>query len=388
MKPKRIILLLVMLQMLGSGFAFAQMKFTVTVQFPANVDQNNLTIFYDNGREEIALKPELNGGKVTISDTYYSKFASIGFNMPASDPMRPHYKSFFIADKPAQIVFASAKAHESPFGNFTLKNAYDMDRMGAEKMKAYISEVENDFFNFLSANQNKLGTSDSLVAILFQKSTLMSEKKAEFVKQNSALYYSFWLFRKELAQNKLLNVDSLTAVFNTVFPAKWKQSAEGTSVAKSLRGRNIKKGQQVPEFSAIDFTGKTFTNKDFQGKYLLINFWASWCKPCLEEMPVITNVQDSYSKDKLEVLYISLDKDLAVSMKTLERYGMKGVHIKGNADLVATFGAQAIPVVYLIDPDGKVVYSRDEENDPHLKILPDILKTGLKINSRTMPKSP
>lgn len=359
------------------GVAVAQKKFTATIQFPSQLNSKNISLSYDNGIEIINVKPDFKEGKITISDTFYSQYATLEIVYPSGNPMLPHYKAFFVTDKPATIAFTASNSLEEPLEHYELKNAHDINGMGADKMKTFVSTEEKDFFDFMAANQAKLGASDSLVAILFEKSTRLANKKAAFVKQNGELYYSFWLFRRELTPNTLLSADSLLSIFNTAFPADFKQSREGVEVEKVLRGRNIKKGQEVSNFSVTDVNGEATKTSDYRGKYLLINFWASWCKPCLEEMPVITEIRKRYSADKLEVLFITLDQDSTVSAKTVEKYKMKGVHIMGNADLITIFGAQAIPVVYLVDPEGIVIYSRDEEKDVQLQLLPEILEKRL-----------
>ncbi len=373
-KIKLLILVLYTLANLSGIAALAQRNFTATIQVPFQFEAKDATITYDNGKEQIKVKPEFRGGKLTVSDAFFSEYATIEISYPSQDPMRPYYKAFFITDKPASITFTATPAADNPLTRYKLKNAHDIDSKGAARMKDFVSEEEEDFFAFMAANQEKLGTSDSLVKVLFQKSERLLGKKVAYVNRYGSEYYSFWLFRRELAFNQLLDSDSLLATFNHAFPAKFKQSEEGLEVAKVLNGRNIKKGQLAPNFSATDKTGKDIKLSDFKGKFTLINFWASWCKPCLEEMPVITELRTRYPVEKLEIIFVTLDNNPALATKTIEKYKMTGVHVKGSADLVATYGAQAIPVVYLIDPEGRVIYSRDEERDYQLQLLPELLK--------------
>ncbi|HEY4651427.1 MAG TPA: TlpA disulfide reductase family protein [Pontibacter sp.] len=373
MKNKLLALGLCFVGSLISVAALAQGKFTATIQLSPQLDPEDVTVYYDNGKELIQVESEFKAGKLIVSETYFSKYATIELSYPSPNPIRSYYKAFFISDKPATIRFTPTTVANNPLASYKLKNAYDIDSKGKAKMETFISAEERDFFEFLDANQTKFGESDSLVKVLFQKSERLALKKAEYIKKHANEYYSFWLFRREIAGNKLLVADSLLATFNHAFPAEFKNSAEGIQVAKVLRGMNIKKGQPAPDFFATDERGKEVRLTDFKGKFVLINFWASWCKPCLEEMPVIVEMKEKYP-EKLEVVFITLDSNADLAAKAVEKYRMSGIHIRGNADLVATYGAQAIPVVYLVDPEGNVIYSRHEEGDPQLQQLPGLLQ--------------
>jgi thiol-disulfide isomerase/thioredoxin len=64
---------------------------------------------------------------------------------------------------------------------------------------------------------------------------------------------------------------------------------------------NTPKNTQLPQFSVVDINGKTHNNNTVKGKYLVVNFWATWCPPCLKEIPAFVDFYEKHS-DKVEIL--------------------------------------------------------------------------------------
>jgi thiol-disulfide isomerase/thioredoxin len=362
-----------------NAVALSQKKFSATIQFPSQLDKTHIQLSYDNGKKEVKVKSLFSKKQITIVDSFYSKYAAIIFNYFDKSGMFLNSKSFFVTDKPAQIIFYSQ--NKKPLEKCKLINAYDLASMGAEKLALFDSSERRDFENFMVANRDKFGTNDSLQIIAGEKGLKLWRKELEFITENRNLYYSFWLFRREIIPRLFTNADSLLEIYNSVFPDSFKQSTEGAEILKVLEGRiHTRKNQQAPAFSAIDTRGKTISLSEYHGKYVILNFWASWCSPCIEEIPALKRIRDSYSEDRLEIISITYDKDTMAFSRAVKKYNMNWIHIFGNEDLIKKYGDQAVPMVYLLDDTGKVIYSREEDKDfgeQKLLFLSKILKERL-----------
>jgi thiol-disulfide isomerase/thioredoxin len=362
-----------------NAVGLSQKKFSATIQFPSQLDKTHIQLLYDNGKKEIKVKSVFSNRQITISDSFYSKYATITINYLDKRGMYLNSKSFFVPDEPAQINFYLQ--NKKPLEKYKLKNAYDLDSMGAEKLKLFDSSESRDFEDFMSAHRDEFGTSDSLQIIAGEKGLKLWNKELEFITENRNLYYSFWLFRREIIPRLFTNADSLLEIYNSVFPDSFKQSTEGAEILKVLEGRiHTRKNQQAPAFTAIDTRGKTISLSEYHGKYVILSFWASWCSPCIEEIPALKRIRDSYSEDRLEIISITYDKDTMAFSRAVKKYNMNWIHIFGNEDLIKKYGDQAVPMVYLLDDTGKVIYSREEDKDfgeQKLLFLSKILKERL-----------
>jgi len=158
-------------------------------------------------------------------------------------------------------------------------------------------------------------------------------------------------------------------------------------VQKTLIGQHITQafaldektaaGQMAPAIAMADKDGKIVHLSDFKGKYVLVDFWASWCGPCRKENPNVVAAYKKYHDKGFEVLGVSLDSNKESWLKAVAADGLTWTHVsdlKGWANAAAAeYGVKAVPASFLIGPDGKVV-GRDLRGEALNKKLGELMK--------------
>jgi cytochrome c biogenesis protein CcmG/thiol:disulfide interchange protein DsbE len=114
-------------------------------------------------------------------------------------------------------------------------------------------------------------------------------------------------------------------------------------------------GHAAPNFSRADLSQRKIVLNSFRGKVVLLNFWATWCEPCLTEMPTFVEWQKQYGSGNFQVIGISMDDAAAEVIATVSRLKLNYPVVMGDEYLGAAYGGVlGLPVTFLIDRDGKI----------------------------------
>jgi cytochrome c biogenesis protein CcmG/thiol:disulfide interchange protein DsbE len=117
----------------------------------------------------------------------------------------------------------------------------------------------------------------------------------------------------------------------------------------------LDRGSRAPEIGLIDMRGNRVSLASLKGKVVLIDFWASWCKPCKEEMPVLERLHKKYGDKGLVVVGVSVDKDLAKAKEFVARNGVSFPIVHDAEHAVASRYAPAkMPSSFLVDKTGVI----------------------------------
>jgi len=117
-------------------------------------------------------------------------------------------------------------------------------------------------------------------------------------------------------------------------------------------------GKQAPDFKLKTLDGKEVSLSDYRGKVVLINFWATWCPPCREEMPLFERVYKKYRDKGFEILAISTDTSTEPVKKFVKEYKLSFLILMDADNVSGLYGIQGLPTSFLIDREGKIVKVR------------------------------
>lgn len=229
----------------------------------------------------------------------------------------------------------------------------------AGKLQTQFTEFNNKIFNLDTAYQKKADqyrkeskNTDSLDSQYNQKkyALILSE-----VRNYPGSIVTAYLVKRNLDEE--MSIPYLEELYRSLDNKNNYYSKDLLTVINGKKQTQL--NRPAPKFQIVDNDNRTLTNETFKGKYLLIDFWASWCVPCREQNPFLVKAYNKFASKGLEIISISVDKNKQAwqdavkhdKLAWIQVCDLKGAASKINRD----FGFLTIPTNFLIDKEGVII---------------------------------
>lgn len=180
--------------------------------------------------------------------------------------------------------------------------------------------------------------------------TIILEK---FIRSHSDSYASVYLLAKYMG-----NMSPEAIQSNYSLLSRKRQNSDLGKVIFNFMGavKSTLVDSKIKDFILFGPDGKKVSTKSLRGKYVLLDFWASWCRPCIAEFPNFKTLYEKYKDKNFEILSVSVDKNSQVWLKTLQKHSLPWLQvIDDKQSQAANFAVLGYPTKFLIDPEGRII---------------------------------
>jgi len=216
---------------------------------------------------------------------------------------------------------------------------------------------------------------DSLVAVVNKTVAAIQNQVDLFIKEKPGSPVSAFIL---YITQQLNNDPSVLEQRFNLLTDKAKNNTYGKQLSEVIQANSFGSiGSSAPDFTQNDETGKPVSLSSFKGKYVLIDFWASWCGPCRRENPNVVAAFNAYKNKNFTILGVSLDQDRQKWLDAVKADNLNWTQVSDlaywNNAVAKKYKVNSIPQNYLIDPNGKIIAKNLRGEELH-KILAQTLK--------------
>ncbi|MQP29991.1 redoxin family protein [Sphingobacterium faecium] len=357
--------LLLLLLLLPSSFVWGQEHVRLNIHLEG-IDGGRLKIYFDDGLVNNLINVKEEDPSILLEKTTYTPYPRISFSYDGS------YYQYFINRLLTTInIYYDEYRVDFPFytdHNKDITPIYDTASNVIFRNLREDQKTEGLKLNELfTKHGSEMQTNDSVKYALNQVTKAMNAKSMAILSSYPDDFFSFLYFKDQVLGPTLFIEDDpeyytdLLVYYNSTFPAEFRTTIEGKKIVQDLERKItpvlIKENEPMPDIYFKDIYGDTIFFKNQPEGFVLLDFWASWCSPCLEQIPDLRLLRENFSEDRLKIIGISIDRDSVSFINSIKENKMEWIHSFDRGGVLSSaLGFNNIPRIVLLDRNGHIVY--------------------------------
>ena len=273
------------------------------------------------------------------------------------------FRAIFLDGTPLKFTInTDGYSYKNPSAPYVLEKE-TKDHLAAQAMMQFWGDdyIRNFSLGGLGLSLKRAETKekqDSIAAEIKQVEQAQQDQMNAFLQQyhdsDVAPYFI------EMNMLRMMSLEQISSFYDR-FTDRVKQTEKGKEIGERIALlKKLAPGSSAPEFELTTPDGKKLALKDLRGHIVLIDFWASWCGPCIDEMPNVKALYEKYHDRGLEIVGVSMDNNKAKWEGAIERAGLVWHHVsslKGmnRCPVAKLYQVVAIPKLYIVGKDGKII---------------------------------
>lgn len=366
----------------GSSLLFTYPPaFTIEASIKGNVEGRKVYLKYADVSSEILDSTTIRNGKLVFKGQLTSpRFLSLVFKEPAEPNKRVESKvlNLFVDNTPVTVsaVYDSLKNEYEIYGGVLTSPAvikgsasHDQFMKFYGKKSSFDSErmrLFNEYIAFLNPGKDVKKKPRQVGIDLARKMDVVEAQRKEyvlnFIRDNKPSEVLAFVAKQAIGLSSITTSD-IDVLLKKFAASKEEGLLKADFVKAATLAKKTAVGSDLSNFTLADTDGKEHQLSEFigKGKYVLLEFWASWCGPCRADIPHIKEAYAIYNKKGFDIVSISLDDDKGKWLKAVEEEDLKSrwtqlVDLKAfKGELAKTYRINGIPSCLLFDPNGKLV---------------------------------
>lgn len=363
--------------------AAAQKSYTITGKLPAVKGQAKAyLVLLKNGSWKEVDSAEIKNGKFQFTgsvDEPQNALLTIRRSGAADSGKQRDAQDFFLENSKIDVVGTDLIGSAKITGSVADRENREKEAM-MKPVTAKIMAIQEEFGKkdisgaYVKSLEERKKAGDSI-----QKLVAMNKDiNWKFAESHLNSFMGLYTFNMYVLDSKF-EAAKVEPLFNR-FSAALRTSPLGRRTAEKIEiGKRRQTGAKATDFTQNDLNGKPFTLSSLRGKYVLVDFWASWCVPCRAENPHVVKAYNEMKGKNFEIVGVSLDYPggHGAWAAAVEKDGLPWIHVsdlKGWKNEVAVmYGINSVPQNLLIDPQGKIV-AKNLRGDALTEKLKELIK--------------